>query len=169
VIPLPERFFAGGTNSLRGFALNQAGPRDLITGSPLGGNSIFVNSLELRTPSPLLPFVGDSLSFAFFHDAGNVFNTPDEMGRSLFRWHQPSPDLCRSQDTASQCSFAYISQAVGAGVRYRTPIGPIRVDIGYNLNPTIYPAIVAGQDNTSVFQSFATRRVNVFFSVGQTF
>jgi hypothetical protein len=43
------------------------------------------------------------------------------------------------------------------------------VDIGYNLNPAVYPATVAGPDNTSVFQAFTTRRVNVFFSIGQTF
>jgi outer membrane protein assembly factor BamA len=169
VIPLPERFFAGGTSSLRGFALNQAGPRDLTTGAPLGGYALFVNSLELRTPSLVLPYVGDSLSFAFFHDAGNVFQDGQQMVNSLFRWHQPHRELCESATTASQCSFAYISHALGAGIRYRTPIGPIRVDVGYNLNPTVYPATVAGPNNSSVFQSFTTRRVNVFFSIGQTF
>jgi outer membrane protein insertion porin family len=169
VIPLPERFFAGGTSSHRGFALNQAGPRDLTTGAPLGGYALVVNSMELRTPPLLLPWVGDNLSFAFFHDAGNVFQDAGEMVNSIFRWHQPRKELCQSADTASQCSFAYISHAVGAGIRYRTPIGPIRVDIGYNLNPAVYPATVAGPDNTSVFQSFTTRRVNVFFSIGQTF
>jgi outer membrane protein assembly factor BamA len=168
-IPLPERFFAGGTNSMRGFALNQAGPRDPVTGAPLGGNAVFINSLELRTPSPTLPFVGDSLSFALFHDAGNVFTDVDTMGNSLFRWHQPNTDLCRNQNTASQCSFNYVSQAVGAGVRYRTPIGPIRIDVGYNLTPTVYPANLAGPDGTTVFQPLTTRRINVFFSVGQTF
>jgi outer membrane protein insertion porin family len=169
IIPLPERFFAGGTSSLRGFALNQAGPRDLMTGSPLGGNAVLVNSLELRTPAPLLPFVGDSLSFAFFHDAGNVFNTPKEMVNNIFRWNQRNKGACQNEETSSNCNFAYISHAVGAGVRYRTPIGPIRIDVGYNLNPTVYPAFVAGPDNTTVFQSFTTRRINVFFSVGQTF
>ncbi len=169
LIPLPERFFAGGTNSLRGFALNQAGPRDLTTGSPLGGYAIFANSLELRTPPPLLPWVGDGLSFAFFHDAGNVYRDAQDMASNIFRWHQPNKEKCTVQATADQCAFGYMSHAVGAGIRYRTPIGPIRVDVGYNLNPTVYPAIVAGPDNTSVFQSFTTRRVNVFFSIGQTF
>lgn len=91
------------------------------------------------------------------------------MVNSIFTWHQPHTELCKNSVTASQCSFAYVSQAVGAGIRYRTPIGPIRVDVGYNLNPTIYPATVAGPNNSSVFQSFTTRRVNVFFSIGQTF
>jgi outer membrane protein insertion porin family len=169
IIPLPERFFAGGSNSLRGFALNQAGPRDLTTGSPLGGYAVFVNSLELRTPPPLLPFVGDSLSFAFFHDAGNVFNDGQEMVNNIFRWHQPHTEYCESATTASKCNFAYISHAVGMGIRYRTPIGPIRIDVAYNLNPTVYPATVAGPNNTTAFQSFTTRRINVFFSIGQTF
>jgi outer membrane protein insertion porin family len=169
VIPLPERFFAGGTNSHRGFALNQAGPRDLTTGSPLGGYALVVNSFELRTPPLLLPWVADNLSFAFFHDAGNVFQDTNQMVNSIFRWHQPHKEYCESESTAQQCSFAYISHAVGAGVRYRTPIGPIRIDIGYNLNPPVYPAMVAGPNNTTVFQSFTTRRINVFFSIGQTF
>ena len=169
VIPLPERFFAGGTSSLRGFALNQAGPRDLTTGAPLGGYALFINSMELRTPPLMLPYIGDSLSLAFFHDAGNVFQDANQMVNSIFTWHQPHTELCKNASTASQCSFAYVSQAVGAGIRYRTPIGPIRVDVGYNLNPTIYPATVAGPNNSSVFQSFTTRRVNVFFSIGQTF
>jgi outer membrane protein insertion porin family len=169
VIPLPERFFAGGTSSLRGFALNQAGPRDLTTGAPLGGNALFINSLELRTPPLVLPYIGDSLSLVFFNDAGNVFQDGQQMVNSLFRWHQPHTELCKSANTASQCSFAYVSQTLGAGIRYRTPIGPIRVDVGYNLNPTVYPATVAGPNNSSVFQSFTTRRVNVFFSIGQTF
>ncbi len=169
VIPLPERFFAGGTNSHRGFALNQAGPRDLTTGSPLGGYAVVVNSFELRTPPLLLPWVADNLSFAFFHDAGNVFQDANEMVNNIFRWHQPHKEYCENESTAQQCSFAYISHAVGAGVRYRTPIGPIRIDIGYNLNPPVYPAMVAGPNNTTVFQSFTTRRINVFFSIGQTF
>lgn len=170
VIPLPERFFAGGTNSHRGFALNQAGPRDLTTGSPLGGYALVINSLELRTPPLLLPWVADNLSFAFFHDAGNVFQDANEMINSIFRWHQPHKEYCENESTAQQCSFAYISHAVGAGIRYRTPIGPIRIDIGYNLNPPVYPAmVVAVPSNTTVFQSFTTRRINVFFSIGQTF
>ena len=48
--PLPERFFAGGSTSHRGFGINQAGPRDLTSGFPLGGEALFLNNLELRTP-----------------------------------------------------------------------------------------------------------------------
>ncbi len=56
-IPLPELFFAGGSNSLRGFSINQAGPRDPDSGYSIGGQGLFVNNLELRTPPVLLPFI----------------------------------------------------------------------------------------------------------------
>lgn len=168
-IPLPERFFAGGSNSFRGFALNQAGPRDLNTGSPLGGNAVFVNTLELRTPSPMLPFLGDNVSFAFFHDMGNVFQDGKEMVNSLGRWHQPHKADCRNEATRSQCSFAYVSHAIGSGVRYKTPIGPVRVDFGYNLNPPVYPSFEPDANGNPVFVPRVTRRLNVFFSIGQTF
>jgi outer membrane protein assembly complex protein YaeT len=168
-IPLPERFFAGGSNSHRAFALNQAGPRDLGTGSPLGGYAVWVNTLELRTPPLLLPFIENNMSFVFFHDSGNVFTDAREMFNSLFRWYQPRQNDCKNQATSNQCSFSYMSQAVGAGVRYRTPIGPVRVDFGYNLNPTVYPATVADPSGNPIFQPLTTRRLNVFFSIGQTF
>ncbi len=57
-VPLPELFFAGGSNSLRGFSINQAGPRDLVTGYPIGGQGLFVNNLEIRTPPVGLPLRG---------------------------------------------------------------------------------------------------------------
>src|SRR5216684_1837795 len=82
-VPLPERFFAGGSNSLRGFGINQAGPRDLKTGFPLGGESILVNNLELRTPPLPLPLVGNDISLVVFHDMGNVFATASALGSSV--------------------------------------------------------------------------------------
>ena len=57
-VPLPELFFAGGSNSLRGFSINQAGPRDLTTGYPIGGQGLFINNLEIRTPPVALPLGG---------------------------------------------------------------------------------------------------------------
>ena len=67
----PSVSFTGGGNSHRGFGLNQAGPRDPITGFPLGGTALIVNNIELRMPPPTLPFFQDNISFAIFHDAGN--------------------------------------------------------------------------------------------------
>ena len=71
-IPLPERFFAGGGTSLRGFGLNQAGPRDSVTGFPIGGQAELIFNQDLRFPMHL-PLIGDRLGGAVFYDAGNVF------------------------------------------------------------------------------------------------
>ena len=45
------------------------------------------------------------------------------------------------QATAKQCDYNYISHAIGVGVRYKTPVGPVRFDFGYNLNPPAFPAM----------------------------
>jgi outer membrane protein assembly complex protein YaeT len=171
-MPLAERFFSGGGNSHRGFGLNQAGPRDPFTGFPLGGSALFLNNLELRFPPATLPFVQDNLSFAIFHDAGNVFTDGSDMVDSLLRWHQDK-QTCEQASTAVHCSYNYISNAVGVGVRYKTPVGPVRFDFGYNLNPPIYPnfATVGNPSNpTHVFEGTTQlSHFNVYFSIGQTF
>lgn len=166
-IPLPERFLAGGANNLRSFALNQAGPRDLTTGSPLGGDALFVNSLELRTPPVLLPYIGNNLGFVFFNDIGNVFENVTQMGNGLFRFYQPNATQCSQNPQV--CNFAYMSASVGGGIRYRTPIGPVRVDLGYTLNPTKFPITITDQNNVTTNLPQVTRRINFFFSIGQTF
>jgi outer membrane protein insertion porin family len=173
-IPLPELFFSGGGNSHRGFGLNQAGPRDPDSGFPVGGTALFVNNLELRFPQVSLPYLGEGFSFAVFHDMGNVFTAPHDMLKGLLRWHQATPPVCpQSGTTTSGCltpfdnsGFDYTSHAVGLGLRYKTPIGPLRFDFGYNLNPTAYLQAVQGQTNL-VPQRL--RRFNVFFSIGQPF
>ena len=158
VIPLPERFYAGGFNSHRGFALNQAGPRDPQTGFPLGGGGLFLNQLELRFPPLTLPFIDSNLSPVIFHDMGNVFETPNEILSSSIRIHQPNSEQCRQ--FAVNCDFNYFSHAVGGGLRYRTPIGPVRLDVGYNLNPPFF-AVEGHSDQL--------HHVNFSFSLGQTF
>jgi outer membrane protein insertion porin family len=179
LIPLPEQFFAGGGNSHRGFGLNQAGPRDPNSGFPLGGTALFVNNLELRLPPMTLPYLGEGFSFAIFHDMGNVFTAPHDMLKGLMRWHQPDPQECLSGGTTNQQCFTqfnnsgydYTSHAMGVGVRYKTPIGPLRFDFGYNLNPTSY---FQGVFNpvTGFLKSYEAQRLhpfNVFFSIGQPF
>jgi outer membrane protein assembly complex protein YaeT len=174
VIPLPERFFSGGGNSLRAFGLNQAGPRDLNSGFPVGGAAVLINNLELRMPPVTLPLVQDNISFALFHDAGNVFDTGHNMLHSLTQWNQPNSNQCRNQSTYLRCDFNYIAQAIGLGIRYKTPIGPVRIDIGYNLNPPYFPSFQAVTNTTtgtssSVFTPQRLGHVNVYFSIGQTF
>jgi outer membrane translocation and assembly module TamA len=182
LIPLPERFFMGGGNSHRGFGLNQAGPRDPITGFPTGGSALFLNNLELRLPPPNLPFIHDDLSFAIFHDMGNVFTDGHHMLDSLLRWHQ-NKSLCTQPlnsvfqigangTNASRCNYNYISHAIGIGVRYKTPVGPVRFDFGYNLNPTVFPGVIQVKKNPVTYQFVGTKQAspfNVYFSIGQTF
>ena len=161
-IPLPELFFAGGSNSLRGFSINQAGPRDAETGYAIGGQGLFVNNLELRTPPVPLPYVGNNLGFVFFHDMGNVFDTANHIISGMLRLNQPSIAACSVPGSKTPCNFNYNAQAVGVGVRYKTPVGPVRFDLGYAINPTRYP--VQESDET-----LSLRRINIFFSIGQTF
>ncbi|MGH9522019.1 MAG: BamA/TamA family outer membrane protein, partial [Terriglobales bacterium] len=157
--------------SHRGFGINQAGPRDVITGEPLGGNAVLVNSEELRMPPLVLPFIGDNMSLVLFHDMGNVFKSVPTMLHSLVRFDQPDRDLCTKETTSSKCRFDYLSNAVGVGVRYRTPVGPVRLDFGYNLNPPTYPVFnVDSKTSVATFQGAQTlKHFNVFFSIGQTF
>src|SRR5262249_1035496 len=68
-IPLPERFYGGGSSSMRGFPEEQAGPRDSETGFPIGGNALLFHSTELR-----FPLIGDNIGGVLFHDLGNVYS-----------------------------------------------------------------------------------------------
>jgi len=153
-IPLPERYFSGGASTHRGFPDNQAGPRDFATGFPLGGSALVMNNFELR-----FPLLGENIGAVLFHDAGNVYRG---IGDISFRVSQRN-----LQD------FNYMVHAVGLGFRYKTPVGPVRVDFGLGANPprfqfqktTDLPPGVAGP-------LLVTQRINRFqfhFSLGQTF
>ena len=95
LIPLPERLYAGGATSLRGFSINAAGPRDPETGYPIGGAGALINSTELRLPPPTLPWLGDTVSFVLFHDMGNVFTNASDAWASALRVRQPDRDTCK--------------------------------------------------------------------------
>ena len=181
-IPLPERLYAGGAQSHRGFPINQAGPRDEQTGFPIGGAGVFINTLELRLPYPTLPYVGDNLGFVLFHDMGNVFNSVSDIGPSFLRFHQPDSSTCKTLlpepptspiVTNGPCSFNYFSHAVGLGLRYNTPIGPIRFDFAVNLNPPYYPIYVTYSSSSNPVNTpphiGQTGYFNFFFSIGQAF
>src|SRR5262249_11481376 len=122
VIPLSERFFSGGATSLRGFPIDGAGPQRSVPVCsdpanpstcetirvPVGGNQLFVLNSELRFPLPLKKGLGGVL----FYDGGNVY------------------------DRISIVRFVRnYTSAVGFGLRYVTPLGPIRLDLARNLNP----------------------------------
>jgi outer membrane translocation and assembly module TamA len=123
-------------------------------------------------PPPTLPFFQDNISFAIFHDAGNVFTNGHDLFHNLLRWSQRSPQGCLQEATAKQCDYNYISHAIGVGVRYKTPVGPVRFDFGYNLNPPAFPGqktIKVNGVDTAVFDPQHASHFNVYFSIGQTF
>jgi outer membrane protein assembly complex protein YaeT len=99
-LPIDERFFNGGSTTVRSFSDRTLGPKD-SNGYPVGGETFTVANLELNTP------IHDNLDGALFADAGST-------GRRL-------------DSGLGQTGFA-----IGAGLRYRLPIGPIRVDYGWN-------------------------------------
>jgi outer membrane protein insertion porin family len=164
-IPLPEHFYSGGADSLRGFPDFQAGPRDSVTGFPLGGTALLTNQTELR-----FPLIGDDIGGVLFHDMGNVFTSPSTIS---FR-----------TDQHGLSDFDYMVHAVGFGIRYRTPIGPVRLDLAYSINPPSFFGFKgtfadllsagvnpcsppAGQPDRCVVQAIS--HFQFFFSIGQTF
>ena len=105
-LPASERFFAGGDTTIRGFALDTVGAPDTISpnGFPTGGNAVLILNAELRVP------VWGALGAALFVDGGNVFRRVTDFDISELRG-----------------SF-------GFGVRYLTPIGPVRLDLGFKMD-----------------------------------
>jgi outer membrane translocation and assembly module TamA len=104
-LPASERYFAGGDTTVRGFALDSLGTPETIdkNGFPIGGNAVVIFNAELRVP------LFASLGAVGFVDTGNVF--------------------ARTSDI----HFADLRATAGFGLRYRSPVGPIRVDIGFKL------------------------------------
>ncbi len=180
VIPLPERMFGGGSVSMRGFGDNQAGPRDIgtmsetpgtptstPTGFPIGGDALFFNNVELR-----FPLLFPNLTGVIFHDMGNIYSTFSDISLA---YHQPNIQ-----------NFNYAVQAPGFGIRYKTPVGPVRVDFAYALNPSSYQGFnrnesiqqilscTAGQIGNPAFPNCDASpqklsRFQFFFSIGQAF
>ena len=105
-LPEPERFFAGGSTTVRGFALDTLGQPDTIKdGYPIGGNAEAIFNVELRSP------VRKGLQGVSFVDSGNVFAL------------------------ASDIDLMALRTAVGFGLRYKSPVGPIRFDMGFKVKP----------------------------------
>ncbi len=135
---------------MRGFSINQAGPRDPETGFPIGGNALFLNSFELRTS-----FARHRFGLVLFQDAGNVYSSSRFM--RIFKFQQSSPT-----------DFNYTSAAVGVGFRYKTPVGPIRFDVGYNLNPPRFNVITT-TNNVTTTEVQRLSNLQFFLSIGQSF
>jgi outer membrane protein insertion porin family len=137
-VPLSEAFFTGGGNTLRGFPLDGAGPQRQVqvcnTGSstdcsyiqvPAGGNEQLIINTEARIPLP----IKQGLGLVVFYDGGNVFPT---VGFHDFT--------------------SLYTNNVGLGLRYATPVGPVRIDLGHNLNPV--PGVKSTQYFVSIGQAF---------------
>jgi outer membrane protein insertion porin family len=121
-VPTSERFFSGGETTLRGFPINGAGPQRTVPACsnpavpstcvnlqvPVGGRQLFIFNSEYRFPLG----IKQGLGAAVFYDGGNVYG-PINLS-----------DFIRNY-----------TNTVGVGLRYATPVGPIRFDIGRNLNP----------------------------------
>ena len=105
-LPASERFFAGGDTTIRGYALDSVGTPDTISpnGFPTGGNAVLILNAELRVP------VWRSLGAALFLDGGNVFRR------------------------ATDFDISELRGSFGVGVRYLTPIGPVRLDLGFKMD-----------------------------------
>jgi len=153
-IPLAERWFSGGSTTNRAFPDNQAGPRDPETGFPLGGNALLFHSTEVR-----FPLIGDNLGGVIFHDMGNVYDNIQSIS-----WHYRQRNL---QD------FNYAVQAVGFGIRYHTPIGPIRADFSFSPNAPRFYGYAGTYEELILNQGvLMTQKINLFqfhFSLGQTY
>ena len=146
-IPIAERFFSGGGNSMRAFPENQAGPRDSATGFPVGGQALLFFNTEAR-----FPLVGDTVGGVVFWDAGNVYSRLQDIS---FRFSQPHTTMLTTTNgvTAPQdvFGFNYMVHAIGFGVRYRTPIGPVRLDLAFSPNSTHFEGC-AGYTGTQLLQ-----------------
>lgn len=107
-MPIHERFFAGGSNSFRGARFDELGPRDPDSDKPVGGKSLVLVNFELTFPifSQLKNLFG-----VVFYDKGNVFSQ------------------------RRQTAFAGLEDALGLGLHYRTPLGPVRLELGWNPSP----------------------------------
>lgn len=153
-IPLAERWYSGGSTSNRAFPDNQAGPRDPETGFPVGGNAMLFHSVEVR-----FPLIGDNLRGVLFHDMGNVYQDIDHID---FRFRQRN-----IQD------FGYAVQSFGFGIRYRTPIGPIRADFSFSPNAPRFFGFAGTYQQLIMNQGvLTTQKINLFqfhFSLGQTY
>ncbi len=126
LVPVESRYFLGGANSVRGYSEASLGPRTTdANGRPryLGGQVLLLANVETRFPLPLL--ARWNFSGAIFLDGGNVYADVSDVSGSGFR-------LTSDSDETQVTDFRY---GLGAGIRYNTPVGPIRLDYGYPLKP----------------------------------
>ncbi|NNM32934.1 MAG: BamA/TamA family outer membrane protein [Gemmatimonadetes bacterium] len=137
-VPLEDRFFAGGSNSVRGYRENSLGPR-VTTADSLevaderflanrptrGGNALLLVNAELRFPLPLLSRLG--FGGAVFADGGNVWENWSRVSWNRLRLNS------ERDDPFDPTTILDWRTSVGFGIHYNTPVGPLRVDYGLPL------------------------------------
>jgi outer membrane protein assembly factor BamA len=147
-VPYDDRFFAGGASTVRGYGNNSLGPQVtdedeldylnytsdvLLPDNPArGGNYLLLTNLEWRIPLPALRKWG--LATVAFFEGGNVWAELREVQLRGFRlYSEPGePD-----DPGSTKGWDY-RYSVGTGVRFDTPFGPVRIDVGFPLKRVRY-------------------------------
>ncbi len=122
-LPIESRFFAGGGNSVRGYRENSLGPLG-SNEEPRGGRVTLLTNAELRFPVPYLARY--NFGAALFLDGGGAWNGVDDIRLSGFRFTADRADVTRED-------YMY---GAGVGFRYYTPVGPLRLDIGFPLKKT---------------------------------
>ncbi len=168
-LPISERYFAGGSTTLRGFDFESAGPRVVITPQgifrdnqgkivtlnpftvPFGGNALAITNLEAR-----IPFT-EAIQVVPFYDGGNVFNRVGDIFKPL---------QSETGNTFNDNLRAIWTHTTGIGVRVKTPFGgSVAIDFGYLVNP---PKFKIPQNNApnAIFQP---RQTQVHFRFAQTF
>ena len=113
-VPIYERYFAGGANTIRGYHERKIGPIDQVSKDPLGGESMLIGNVEYLYP------VFSFIKLAAFYDVGNVW--------------QKLGDIASSKNANGVANSGGFKSGVGLGVRIKTPIGPIMLDYGIPLN-----------------------------------
>lgn len=169
LLPISERFFGGGANTLRGFDFEEAGPRVVIIPQgtfrnssgeevfldpftiPFGGNGLAVVNIEARIP------VSAGIRAVPFYDGGNVFRKAGD----IFR-----PPTADPNDIAQQNQRAVWTHSVGLGLRIKTPVGgEFGVDYGRLLNPPVFLI----PQTTGPNALFTLRRDQIHFRFSQAF
>ena len=140
---------------------------------------------EFRFPMRL-PFLGTSLGGALFYDGGNVYS---RLSRISFRTNLPAPTLALQNPSlppsstnvpmcVANCSneLNYFSHTAGLGFRYKTPVGPIRIDLGYQLNRPSFIVPIPCPSNATDCKSGSLGQMStrlsgfqIFFNLGSTF
>ena len=144
-LPSNIRFFTGGTNSVRGWSRQQLGPKrpsfndgEFDGYVPTGGQAMFTFNIELRQQ---LNFLFNGFGMGLFLDGGQIWRDIDRVDERPIQF------------------------GTGGGLRYQSPIGPVRIDVGYKINPT--------EDDLGIFGDMGSSngwdRIGIHFSIGQAF